>query len=349
MENLQTLNWAVDRNVHNFEDRLKIKEAAALLRQNEAIAFPTETVYGLGANALSDEAVGKIFAAKGRPADNPLIVHISSQKQLNDLVSNVGEKEKKLIDAFWPGPLTLLFPKKQGVADSVTAQLSTVGIRMPAHRVARALLEEAGIPIAAPSANRSGKPSPTTAAHVKNDLDGKIAGIVDGGETGVGVESTVVDCSGDVVTILRPGGTTKSDLECVVGEVVLDRALLHTDESPKAPGMKYRHYAPAADLYLVDGSFSFIQEVVNKRRESGVKVGVLTTDECMSDYQANIVLSCGTRADLFTIAHGLYNALRTFDEQNVDEIYSEVFPEEGVGEAIMNRLKKSAGGRIIKE
>lgn len=349
MRNFQTVCWTVDKNVHNLNEDPQIIEAAALLRRNEVVAFPTETVYGLGANALSDEAIGKIFTAKGRPADNPLIVHISSEKQLDSLVSEVPEIAKKLIDAFWPGPLTVLFSKKQGLASKVTAQLSTVGVRMPDHPVARALIEEAGVPIAAPSANRSGKPSPTTAAHVKNDLNGKIAGIVDGGETGIGVESTVVDCSGGVVTILRPGGTTKADLESVVGEVVLDRALLHTNEAPKSPGMKYRHYAPSADLYLVDGSFSFIQDLVGNRRKSDIKVGVLTTDECKQDYHADAVLSCGRRSDLHTIARGLYSALRTFDEQDVDEIYSEVFPKEGVGEAIMNRLKKSAGGRVIKE
>lgn len=349
MGNLQTISWTVDKNVHNLKQSPQINEAAALLRQNEVVAFPTETVYGLGANALSDEAVGKIFAAKGRPADNPLIVHISSKKQLTSLVSHVPEWAKTLIDAFWPGPLTVILPVGEDVGKQVTAGLSTVAVRMPSHPVALALIEAAGIPIAAPSANRSGKPSPTTAAHVKNDLDGRIAGIVDGGETGIGVESTVVDGGGDVVTILRPGGTAKAELEGVVGKVVFDRASLQTSDAPKSPGMKYRHYAPSADLYLVDGSFSFIQDIVNKRLESGTKVGVLTTDECKQDYHADTVLSCGTRSDLRTIAHGLYNALRTFDEQDVEQIYSEVFPEVGVGEAVMNRLKKSAAGRMIKE
>ncbi|HET7577919.1 MAG TPA: L-threonylcarbamoyladenylate synthase [Bacillales bacterium] len=323
-------------------------EAAQKLRENQVVAFPTETVYGLGANALSDEAVGKIFAAKGRPADNPLIVHIADFPQLKSLVSDIPEPAQKLMDAYWPGPLTLILPKGQAVADKVTAGLSTVAVRMPDHPVALALIQQAGLPIAAPSANRSGRPSPTTAEHVRSDLAGRIAGIVDGGETGIGVESTVVDCSGETVSILRPGGITRADIEAAVGEIAEVPVLSDSKEAPKSPGMKYRHYAPKAKLSLVDGSSAFLQSLVDNNREKGVKVGVLTTEEHENDYQADVVLSCGRRSDLRTVARGLYAVLRAFDEKEVEVIFAETFPEDGVGEAVMNRLKKSAGGRILR-
>lgn len=344
VEKVNTMYWSVDKNVNKRE----LEEAAYLLRQNEVVAFPTETVYGLGANALSNDACAKIFAAKGRPADNPLIVHISEKEQLQPLVSEVPELAQKLIDAFWPGPLTLILPKGQAVCDRVTAGLSTVAVRMPDHPIAQALIAQAGLPIAAPSANRSGKPSPTTAEHVKRDLAGRIAGIVDGGETGIGVESTVVDCSGDAVTILRPGGLTKAEIEKVVGKTA-DYVKPDANGTPKSPGMKYRHYAPNAKLSLVDGSPFYLQSLVDKEQQRGTKVGVLTTDEHKHEYRADAVLSCGKRSDLRTVAHRLYRALRAFDEQDVEVIYGEVFPEEGIGEAIMNRLKKSAGGRIVTE
>lgn len=348
MGNRETKYWNVHKNVDNLKDTPQIMEAGARLRQNEVVAFPTETVYGLGANALSDRAVEKIFAAKGRPADNPLIIHIAKEKQLQSLVKNVSEKVRKLMEAFWPGPLTVIFPAAEDVGMTVTAGLATVAVRMPDHPVAQAVIEAAGFPLAAPSANRSGKPSPTTAAHVYNDLQGRIAGIVDGGETGIGVESTVVDGSGEKITILRPGDVTKTELERVLNEDVASSPA-DTGETPKSPGMKYRHYAPSAALYLVDGSLAFLQNHVDLRRKAGLKVGVLTTAECQQDYRADIVLSCGVRTNLATVAHGLYSTLRTFDGYDVDEIYSEVFPEQGVGAAIMNRLKKSAGGRLIKE
>jgi L-threonylcarbamoyladenylate synthase len=349
MEMIHTEHWFVDKSVYNLRKDRNILAAAEKILQNEVIAFPTETVYGLGGNALSGEAISKIFTAKGRPGDNPLIVHIFSVDQLEGITANVPEAAKKLMTAFWPGPLTLVLPKGVEVADQVTANLSTVAVRMPDHPVALALLEAAGVPVAAPSANLSGKPSPTSARHVDIDLNGRIAGIVDGGETGVGVESTVVDCSGDVVTILRPGGIVKEQLENVVGTVVVDPALLISGEAPKSPGMKYQHYAPTAALFLVDGSFSFLQKIVDRRRAEGQRVGILSTEERTVDYSADVVLSCGTRKDLFTVARGLYGALRLFDEQQVDEIYSEVFPRDGVGEAVMNRLHKAAGGRVMKE
>ncbi|HEU5139168.1 MAG TPA: L-threonylcarbamoyladenylate synthase [Bacillales bacterium] len=345
MENRNTIRWIVDNDVH----KLQLEEAAQCLRRNEVVAFPTETVYGLGGNALSDEAVGKIFAAKGRPADNPLIVHIADTGQMDSLVRSVPEKARKLIDRFWPGPLTIILPSGQAVANNVTAGLSTVAIRFPDHPVARALIEQTGLPIAAPSANRSGMPSPTSAAHVEQDLAGRIAGIVDGGETGIGVESTVVDCSGDEVAILRPGGVTRAEIEAVVGPVIVEKHEDDTANAPKSPGMKYRHYSPDAELRLVDGSQAFVQSLVDKEREKGTRVGVLTTDEHRMTYLADSVISCGSQSDLYTVAHGLYGALRAFDAQNIQVIYGEVFPETGVGEAIMNRLRKSAGGYIQYE
>ncbi|HET7626997.1 MAG TPA: L-threonylcarbamoyladenylate synthase [Bacillales bacterium] len=342
----QTKVWTVDNQVN----RRMLDEAAELLKRNEVVAFPTETVYGLGGNARSDEAVRKIFAAKGRPSDNPLIVHISALPQLNDVAGTVSEPAKRLMEAFWPGPLTLVLPKGRGVSELVTAGLSTVAVRMPNHPAALALIESARLPIAAPSANRSGRPSPTNAAHVKLDLDGKIAGIVDGGETGIGLESTVVDCSGDDVVILRPGGVTRREIAAALGARarVVSAVAAKDGEAPKSPGMKYRHYAPHAELTLVDGPLAALQEQVDRARRTGKKVGVMTTYEHERFFDADVVLPCGTSSDLSTVARGLYRTLREFDMHDVDVIYSEVFPETGVGEAIMNRLNKSAAGRIRK-
>ncbi|OAT79577.1 threonylcarbamoyl-AMP synthase [Bacillus sp. MKU004] len=341
--------WIVENDVDNKESYPQIVDAARILQQNEVVAFPTETVYGLGANAKSDEAVDKIFKAKGRPSDNPLIVHISNKNQLKELVEEVPEAAEKLMTAYWPGPLTLIFQKKDGVlSEKVTAGLDSVGIRMPDHPVALAIIEEAGLPIAAPSANRSGKPSPTTAQHVIEDLEGRIIGVVDGGETGVGVESTVVDCTGAIPVILRPGGVTKEQLEEVVGEVSVDPSLKEGKGAPKSPGMKYTHYAPDAPVWLVDGTREDVQKLVDEKRSEGLKAGVLTTDEFAGDYRADVVFSVGRRDDLNTVAHGLYDKLRAFNNSDVDIIFAEMFPEEGVGLAIMNRLQKAAGYRVIK-
>lgn len=240
-------------------------------------------------------------------------------------------------------------PRKEGISERVTAGLNTVGVRMPDHPVALALIEEANVPVAAPSANRSGRPSPTLASHVYEDLNGKIAGIVDGGATGVGVESTVIDCTSTVPTILRPGGITKEQLEAVIGTVSLDPALKDEKEKPKSPGMKYTHYAPKAPLSIVEGSREFIQQLVDEKKEEGFKVGVLTTEEYQHVYNADVILSCGVRSDLASVATKLYDVLRTFDASEVDVIFSESFPNEGIGNAIMNRLTKAAGHHIIIE
>ncbi|KAB2336499.1 threonylcarbamoyl-AMP synthase [Cytobacillus depressus] len=345
---MNTKRWTVDKFVDDLHSYPQIAQAANLLINNEVVAFPTETVYGLGGNAENDEAVAKIFAAKGRPSDNPLIIHIGEERQLHAFVEEIPDQAKQLMKEFWPGPLTLIFKKKEGkLSDQATAGLSTIAVRMPDHPVALAILKSSGLPIAAPSANRSGKPSPTTADHVFEDLNGKIAGIVDGGPTGVGVESTVLDCTEPVPVILRPGAVTKELLESVIGKVEIDAALLDADQAPKSPGMKYQHYAPDAPLHLVDGSKEVIQKLVDKKKEEGLSVGVLTTEENKPFYQADYVFACGQRADLESVASHLYDALRTFNNTNVDIIFSEMFPYEGVGTAIMNRLMKAAGHRVI--
>ncbi|PFE70909.1 threonylcarbamoyl-AMP synthase [Bacillus cereus] len=346
---MNTNMWVVDNVVERKKYYPQLKEAARLLRENEAVAFPTETVYGLGANAMDDEAIAKIFAAKGRPSDNPLIVHIGTKSQLDGIVREIPPVAEKLMEHFWPGPLTIILPRKEGISERVTAGLNTVGVRMPDHPVALALIEEANVPVAAPSANRSGRPSPTLASHVYEDLNGKIAGIVDGGATGVGVESTVIDCTSEVPTILRPGGITKEQLEAVIGNVSLDPALKDEKEKPKSPGMKYTHYAPKAPLSIVEGSREFIQRIVDEKKKEGFKVGVLTTEEYQHVYSADVVLSCGMRNDLASVATKLYDVLRTFDASEVDVIFSESFPNEGIGNAIMNRLTKAAGHHIITE
>ncbi|MBB2479136.1 threonylcarbamoyl-AMP synthase [Bacillus sp. APMAM] len=348
---MKTLEWNVDNHVDNLKNNPQIVEAANLLKQNEIIAFPTETVYGLGANATSDEAIAKVYEAKGRPSDNPLIVHIANFSQLHALVLEIPEKAEKLMKEFWPGPLTIIFKVRPGfLSKKVTAGLDTVGIRMPDHPLALSLIKAANLPVAAPSANSSGKPSPTTAKHVHEDLFGQIAGILDGGETGIGVESTVVDCTVEVPIILRPGGVTKEAMESVIGKVEIDPALNENLKSkPKAPGMKYTHYAPNAPVYLVNGTPEFIQVLVKKSREEGLVVGVIATDETAYLYDADYVRACGSRQDLSTVANRLYDTLRSFNSKNVDIIYSEVFSTEGVGLAVMNRLEKAAGHKWIYE
>ncbi|MBS4175411.1 L-threonylcarbamoyladenylate synthase [Bacillus sp. FJAT-49736] len=348
---MKTIKWNVDNNVGNLENNPQIVDAASFLKHDEVIAFPTETVYGLGANATSDAAISKVYEAKGRPSDNPLIVHIAEFSQLDQLVLDVPENARKLMENFWPGPLTIIFKARPNVlSQKVTAGLDTVGIRMPDHPLAISLIKCAGLPIAAPSANQSGKPSPTTARHVLEDLDGSIAGVLDGGETGIGVESTVVDCTEEVPVILRPGGVTKEAMEEIIGNLKLDPALHENVTSkPKAPGMKYTHYAPNAPVYLVDGTQAFIQQLINQKQNEGMTVGVIATEETEKLYNADFVLACGSRNDLLTVANKLYDTLRAFNSKNVDIIYSEIFPPSGVGFAIMNRLEKAAGHKWIYE
>ncbi|GGE28521.1 threonylcarbamoyl-AMP synthase [Pullulanibacillus camelliae] len=344
----QTKYWNVQNTINEEIRKHALEEAAEWIRKGETIAFPTETVYGLGANALSDTAISRIFVAKGRPSDNPLIVHIANQEQLQDVAKSIPPLAQKIIDAFWPGPITVIVPASSQLATKVTAGLDTVGVRMPSHSVALELIRLAGVPIAAPSANRSGKPSPTQADHVAHDLDGKIAGILDGGVTGVGVESTVVDTTGEHAVLLRPGGISKEQLVELLGGVDEDPALTKANETPKSPGMKYRHYAPSAPVYLVKGDKERLIDKVKAAQKEGKHVGVIATEEHASFFSgADALAVIGSRSQLSTIAHGLYTALRTMDEANVDLIYCETFTREGIGLAIMNRLMKAANGQVI--
>lgn len=330
-----------------------LDEAGDILKAGGLVAFPTETVYGLGGDALNSQASGKIYSAKGRPSDNPLIVHIAKKSSVYELVKEVDDKALMLMEAFWPGPLTLVFKKKDIVPYSTTGGLDTVAIRMPSHPVAMELIARSGVYIAAPSANTSGRPSPTVAQHVIEDMNGRIDMIIDGGAVGIGIESTIVDLTGDTPTILRPGYITKTMLEDIVGKVDIDPAIEHVDPSlkPKAPGMKYTHYAPKGELSIVEGPrdevITGINKLVKNRRNEGFKVGVIATDETKCRYEADYVLSAGTRDDDLTVAAALYKVLREFDELGCQYIYSESFSEGHLGYAIMNRLLRAAGHRVI--
>lgn len=327
-----------------------VEEAAAVLKDGGLVAFPTETVYGLGGNGLDSKACKNIYIAKGRPSDNPLILHISQVSELRPIVREIPPAAQKLMDAFWPGPLTMIFPKSDIVPLTTTGGLDTVAVRFPSHPVALAIIRASGLPIAGPSANSSGKPSPTRASHVEFDLSGKIDMIVDGGAAEWGLESTIVDVSGEVPVILRPGAITKEMMETVVDEVLIDPAILSKpseDLKPKAPGMKYTHYSPKAKVTLVRGEREAVISTVNQmcvaERLAGRKTGVMATEETKDYYKADVVLSLGNRDRLEEIGSNLFKLLRKFDYLGVDTVYSEVFPEEGEGLAIMNRLNKSAG------
>lgn len=328
----------------------ELDRAAALLRAGQCVAFPTETVYGLGASALNPQAVEGIFAAKGRPQDNPLIVHCASQEQVAELVTDIPEEAAALMKAFWPGPLTLVLPKGPQVPDVVSAGLDTLAVRIPSHPVALRLIELAG-PLAAPSANLSGRPSPTKAEHVMTDLAGRIAAVVDGGETGWGVESTVVDCVSRPFRLLRPGGVTLEELNTVC-QVVVDPGVygeLNQGEKPRSPGMKYRHYAPNAQVFLVAGDRAeeCIKELAEEHQRRGCKVGVMVPTEHASRYSGITVLPMGSTANLQEISASIYRLLREADELRIDVLLVEGISEEGLGMAIMNRLRRAAGERII--
>mgnify|MGYP000094017106 CR=1 FL=1 len=333
-----------------------LKEAADILRTGGLVAFPTETVYGLGANALDESASAKIYKAKGRPSDNPLIVHIANVRDIEELACDIPDMAYKLADVFWPGPLTMILRKRDCVPYATTGGLDTVGIRLPANKVARTLISEAGIYIAAPSANLSGKPSPTTAEHVYKDLNGRIDMIIDGGKAVYGLESTIVDLTGDIPVILRPGCITKEMLENVAGKVELDPTILLKTPTavlkPKAPGMKYRHYAPEGKLTIYEGNIEDVIAAINKEAQKklseGFSSGVIATDETQSLYSYGIVKSVGSRSDDTSIAAGLYNVLREFDETHIEYIYSESFEDNSMGQAIMNRLLKAAGYSIVR-
>lgn len=331
----------------------KIAAAGQILKEGGLVAFPTETVYGLGADALNPQASRRIYEAKGRPSDNPLIVHISNMEDLGKIAAKVPKQARKLAEKFWPGPLTMVFEKSPLVPLETTGGLQTVAVRMPGHPIALALIQAGGGFIAAPSANTSGRPSPTTAEHVAQDMAGRIPMILDGGPVGIGIESTIVDVSGDVPMILRPGFITREMVQDAIGLVELDPGLAaeHETVRPKAPGMKYKHYAPKGELILVDGEREAVQEeIIRLSKEaaaSGRSVGVIGTDETCSAYPYGIVKSIGTRQEEETIARHLYGVLREFDEQDVEIIYSESFSALGLGQAIMNRMLKAAGHHVL--
>lgn len=334
-----------------------VNEAGAVIKRGGLVAFPTETVYGLGADGMDGEASVKIYEAKGRPSDNPLILHISDMDMLDQIVSEIPPKAKILMDNFWPGPMTLIFNKKEEVPYKTTGGLDTVAVRFPSHKVAIEIIKAAGTPIAAPSANTSGRPSPTKATHVIEDMDGRVDMIVDGGDVGIGIESTIIDVTGDILMILRPGYITKAMVEELVGEIQVDKVVtaksieeIGGEYKPKAPGMKYRHYAPKAELTMYDGPIEKVIDVINELAKEAVsqgkRVGIIATDETKDRYEKGQVVSIGTRKDEASIARGLYGILRDFDTMDVDVIYSETFYDDELGQAIMNRLIKAAGYRI---
>lgn len=337
----------------NYIKDEELKEASAVIRSGGLVAFPTETVYGLGGDATNPGASRKIYAAKGRPSDNPLIVHIADFSQLRNIVAEVPQEAEKLAETFWPGPLTMILRKNDVIPYETTGGLDTVAIRMPSHPVARAFLQDSGCMIAAPSANTSGRPSPTTAQHVWGDLHGKIEILLDGGPVGIGIESTIVDLSEERPMILRPGFITQEMLSAVLGDVGVDPGLAseNSKQPPKAPGMRYRHYAPKADLTLVEGTMeeviSKINALTREAQAMGKSVGVLATEENKDCYVADHVIVIGQRQDEAEIARHLFDVLRQFDDLQVDLIYSESFVAAGVGQAIMNRLLKAAGHKRI--
>lgn len=334
--------------------REKIRAAGRIIRQGGLVAFPTETVYGLGADALNPLASGKIYEAKGRPSDNPLIVHISNMEDLDRIVKKAPEQAKKLAEKFWPGPLTMIFEKSDIVPLETTGGLQTVAVRMPNHPAALLLIQSGGGFIAAPSANTSGRPSPTRAEHVAEDMRGRIPMILDGGPVGIGIESTIVDFSEEIPMILRPGYITAEMIQEVIGEIRIDPGLAAEDAKihPKAPGMKYRHYAPRAELTLVEGEtgavVAAINDLVRQRLAEGRKAGIICTEETRDAYPQGILRSLGTRAREETIAHNLFGVLREFDDLEVDVIYSESFSQDHLGRAVMNRLMKAAGYRKME-
>ena len=371
----------------NGNNKEAIAEASKILQDGGLVAFPTETVYGLGADALNADAAAKIYAAKGRPSDNPLIVHIADtdavekledRETMNRAHPDMVKKAHMLMEAFWPGPLTIIFPKLAIVPDGTTGGLPTVAIRMPSHPIAQELIRTSGVSIAAPSANTSGRPSPTTAQHVWEDMDGRIEMILDGGAVGIGIESTIVDMTGTIPTILRPGFITKAMLSEIVGDVTIDPAIIEPDPNlrPKAPGMKYTHYAPHGTLSIVEAvadesanraslhsgvkvSYNAteaetlrvaekIKALVNEKEAQGYKVAILTTKEHASLYKNySHVLIVGEGSKGQTISARLYAALRECDSEQMEYMYSEAFDQNELGGAIMNRLLKAAGHRVI--
>ena len=349
---METEVVVIDEKNIDEEAEKNLERAGGIIRDGGLVAFPTETVYGLGGDALNPDSSKKIYAAKGRPSDNPLIVHVYRFEDVETIVSDVPEAARKLAKAFWPGPLTMIMKKNDKVPYETTGGLDTVAIRMPNNKIALELIRQSGGFIAAPSANTSGRPSPTLARYCVEDLSGKIEMIIDGGQVGIGLESTIVDLTSEVPMILRPGYITAGMLEEVLGEISIDRTIIDSTstQKPKAPGMKYKHYAPKGDLMIVQGSQKAVVEYINamakEAAEAGKRVGVIGTDATKALYNADVVKSVGDRADERTVAHELFKVLREFDDENVDVMFSESFDDSGIGQAIMNRLLKAAGHNV---
>lgn len=335
-------------------DRQAIARAGEILKDGGLVAFPTETVYGLGGDATNPQASHRIYAAKGRPSDNPLIVHITNMRALEQIAAKVPAEAYTLAEHFWPGPLTMIFQKNDRIPYETTGGMDTVAVRMPSDLIAQALIDASTGYIAAPSANTSGRPSPTQASHVAEDLSGKIDMIIDGGAVGIGLESTIVDLTEDVPMILRPGYITLEMLQNVLGEVQVDPGLIaaDSDRKPKAPGMKYRHYAPQADLKVVEGESRAVVAEINRQTAALLhahrQVGIIATEETKDQYTMGQVLCIGARDDEEAIARHLYGILREFDARGVDAIFSESFQAAGMGQAIMNRLLKAAGHQVLE-
>ncbi|MGG5341024.1 Sua5/YciO/YrdC/YwlC family tRNA threonylcarbamoyl adenosine modification protein [Enterococcus sp. AZ020] len=341
-ENVETKLFTVD----------EIEQAANLLRQGELIAFPTETVYGLGANALDESAVKQVYAVKGRPSDNPLIVHVSDFEMVKEYVTDLPKQTAALVNAFWPGPLTMIFNVKPAAfSKTVTGGLQTVAFRMPNNQQTVNLIKKAGVPIVGPSANTSGKPSPTTADHVYHDLEGKIAGILDDGPTQIGVESTVLDLtsSDGVPVILRPGAVTKEQLEAVIGQVAIDQHLISENEAPKAPGMKYKHYSPDVPVWIIEGGLEVFDQAIDWAFKNHKRVGLFADDQIIVETKkVNETFSFG-QPSVESATKWLFAGLRALDETEIDVIFAQGFPETGLGIAYMNRLKKAANQKILKK
>ena len=349
----KTLVLKVDSEEPDVE---KIHVAADFIKRGGLVAFPTETVYGLGANALNAEAVLALFEAKKRPLDNPPIVHVCDVKDVCRLAETVPSQAEALMERFWPGPLTLIFKRSDVVPDVTVAGLETIAVRMPRHNVALALIRESDCPIAAPSANLAGRPSPTSAEHVLDDLGGRIDAVLDAGPTVVGVESTVLDLTVDPPQVLRPGGTTFEVLLEVLGRVELNPAVTAEKalrmEKVRSPGLRHKHYAPDAEVVVVEGEVDAVvakvDQLVKSYREHGKKAGVLATDETVARYGGCVVKSLGSRSDLSVVARNLFRLLREFDLEGVDVIVAEGVPAEGLGLAVMNRLRKASGYHIVR-
>lgn len=354
---MKTVISKINPDQENLSNHPEILQGGKILREGGLVAFPTETVYGLGANGLDSEAVGGIYQAKGRPSDNPLILHIAELQWIEELVTEIPEYAKLLMERFWPGPITLVLNKQSHIPDQVTGGLNTVAVRMPVHPIARALIAAAGVPIAAPSANRSGRPSPTLAEHVIRDLAGRVEMIIDGGASQMGIESTVIDCTGQVPMVLRPGSLSVEEMEELVGTLLMDvgvRTIEHQEKeaAPRSPGMKYRHYSPEAPLVMIEGDFSQVRDKLIEMLGTTDQLGVLVTEEMVQELQGHldghVVKVLGSRADLGQLAARLFMLLREFNDEDVELIIAEGLPLHGLGLAVMNRLRKAAGYQIIQ-